>query len=159
MDIIKIILIVALIIVFIQDRKDREVYWFMFPIVALASGILLYNSILPELFYLTLLINLLFITILIGVVFLYSKFKLKTTITSTFGLGDGLLFVALAFTFSSISFMVLFVFGLIFSLLIHVIFKNRSIHRTVPLAGYLSLFFMITYLAYWLGITPNIYTI
>tara|TARA_R110002050_G_scaffold137538_3_gene261157 strand:+ start:1558 stop:2037 length:480 start_codon:yes stop_codon:yes gene_type:complete len=159
MVIIKIILIVALIMVFIQDRKDREVYWFLFPIIAFATGVLLYNSMLPELFYITLIINLLFIIILFTVVFLYSKFKLRTTITDTFGLGDGLMFMALAFTFSSISFMILFVFGLIFSLIIHVIFKKKSKHKTVPLAGYLSLYFIIIYISYWLGITPNIYTI
>ncbi len=159
MVIIKIILIVALIMVFIQDRKDRKVYWFLFPFIAFASGVLLYNSILPELFYMSIIINVLFIIILIAVVFLYSKFKLRTTITDTFGLGDGLMFIALAFTFSSISFIILFVFGLIFSLMIHVIFKNKSRYNTVPLAGYLSLFFMITYISYWLGITPNIYTI
>lgn len=145
--------------VFIQDRKDREVYWFLFPIIALASGVLLYNNLLPELFYITLLINLLFIIILITVVFFYSKFKLKTTITKTFGLGDGLLFIALVFTFSSVSFMILFVFGLLFSLLIHVVFKKNSKYKTVPLAGYLSLFFAIAYLSYWLDITPNIYNI
>ena len=145
--------------VFIQDRKDREVYWFLFPIIAFATGVLLYNSMLPELFYITLIINLLFIIILFTVVFLYSKFKLRTTITDTFGLGDGLMFMALAFTFSSISFMILFVFGLIFSLIIHVIFKKKSKHKTVPLAGYLSLYFIIIYISYWLGITPNIYTI
>ena len=145
--------------VFIQDRKDREVYWFFFPIIALTSGVLLYNNMLPELFYITLIINLLFIIILISVVFFYSKFKLKTTITNTFGLGDGLLFFALAFTFSSVSFLILFVFGLLFSLLIHLVFKKKSKYTTVPLAGYLSLFFIIVYLSYWLDITPNIYTI
>lgn len=145
--------------VFIQDRKDREVYWFLFPIIAMASGVLLYNTILPELFYITLLINIIFISILITVVFLYSKIKLKTSIINTFGLGDSLLFIALAFTFSSISFMILFVFGLMFSLLIHIVFKKNSRYKTVPLAGYLSLFFMIIYLSYWLGITPNIYTV
>ncbi|WP_218841523.1 hypothetical protein [Winogradskyella undariae] len=159
MVIIKIILIVALIMVFIQDRKDREVYWFLFPIIAFASGVLLYNRMQPELFFITSIINMLFIIILFTVVFLYSKFKLRTSITNTFGLGDGLLFMALAFTFSSVSFMILFVFGLIFSLLIHVIFKKKSKYKTVPLAGYLSLFFMIIYLSYWLDITPNIYTI
>jgi len=145
--------------VFIQDKKDREVYWFLFPIIALTSGILLYNNLLPELFYITLIINICFVLILLAVVFFYSKFKLKTTMGSTFGLGDTLLFFALAFTFSSVSFLVLFVFGLLFSLLVHIIFKKNSKYKTVPLAGYLSLFFIIVYLSYWLGITPNIYTI
>lgn len=151
-------LITALIMVFIQDGKDREVYGFLFPIIGLSSGILLYTNMMSQLFYLTLVINLLFVVILLAVVFFYSKIKLKTTIGKTFGLGDGLLFFALAFTFSSISFMVLFVFGLVFSLLTHLVFKKTSENKTVPLAGYLSLFFTIVYLSYWAGITPDIYT-
>lgn len=97
--------------------------------------------------------------VLILVIYLYSKIKLKTSITETFGLGDGLLFFALVFTFSSVSFLTLFVFGLIFSLLVHLVFKNRFKFKTVPLAGYLSLFFAIVYISHWAGIIKSVYII
>lgn len=145
--------------VFLQDIKERQVYWFLFPIIVICSGILLYNSLSAEVFFMTLLINMLFVLILLGVVYLYSKFKLKTELSQTFGLGDGLLFSALAFTFSSISFITLFVFGLIFSLAIHLVLKRKSKYKTVPLAGYMSLFFAICYVSYWVGILKSVYTI
>lgn len=149
----------SLLWVFYQDIKDRQVYWFFFPLIALCSGILLYNNMFFELFKTTLIINLVFVLFLILVILIYSKYKLKTTMSQAFGLGDMLLFFALTFTFSSVSFLVLFVFGLVFSLVLHLFAKSKSIHKTVPLAGYLSLFFAITYLAHWLGILKSVYTI
>jgi hypothetical protein len=65
--------------------------------------------------------------------------------------------VALAFTFSSVSFLIVFVFGLIFSLVMHLSLKNRSEHKNVPLAGYLSMFFAITYMANWFGVIKSVY--
>lgn len=149
----------ALLLVFYQDTKERLVYWFLFPIIAICSGILLYKSMFFELFKTTVMINLAFVSFLILVIYSYSKLKLKTSIAQTFGLGDALLFFALAFTFSSVSFLVLFVFGLVFSLVLHLFLKNRSEHKNVPLAGYLSLFFSIAYVAHWLGILKSVYTI
>ena len=159
MVILKLILIAALIMVLFQDVKERQVYWFLFPIIGLCAAILLYHNIFSQLFFTTILVNLTFVITLIGVVFLYSKLKLRTSISKTFGLGDGLLFLALVFSFSSISFIILFVFGLIFSLTLHIVLKNRSAHQTVPLAGYLSLFFSIAYLSHWIGILESVYTI
>ena len=157
MVVLKILLITVLIMVFYQDIKERQVYWFLFPTIAICSGVLLYNNMFLELFYTTVIINVLFILVIILVVSFYSKIKLKTSISKTFGLGDGLLFFALAFTFSSVSFLTLFVFGLIFSLSIHLVAKKKSKHSTVPLAGYLSLFFALSYIGYWSGIIKAVY--
>lgn len=145
--------------VLLQDIKERKVYWFLFPIIALCSSVLLYQNTFWELFYATILINLAFVCVLIGVVFLYSKLKLKTALSSTFGLGDGLLFLALIFSFSSVSFFILFVFGLVFSLVLHLFLKRKTKQETVPLAGYLSLFFVIAYVSHWVGILNAVYTI
>jgi len=157
--ILKIILLAALVMVLLQDIKERQVYWFLLPIIALCSGVLLYSNMFQQVFFMTLLINLVFVSILILIVYMYSKFKLKTPITQTFGLGDALLFFALAFTFSSVTFLVLFVFGLFFSLILHLFLSKKSKYKTVPLAGYLSLFFAIAYGAHWIGILKSVYTI
>ncbi len=149
----------GLLMVFYQDIKERLVYWFLFPIIALCSGILLYKNMFQELFITTLAINIAFVLFLLLVVFGYSKFKLKTSMKQTFGLGDALLFFALAFTFASVSFLILFVFGLLFSLVLHLFLKNRSNLKTVPLAGYLCFFFAIAYITHWLGILKSVYTI
>jgi len=156
---IKIILITSLLMVFWQDLKAREVYWFLFPIVALTSGVLSFTKMFPELFFTTLVINISFVFFLILVIFVYSKIKLKMSIDKVFGLGDGLLFLALAFTFSSVSFFILFVFGLIFSLVLHLVLKSKSEHKTVPLAGYLSLFFSISYISHWSGLLKTVYVV
>lgn len=157
MILLKLILITALILVLFQDIKDRQVYWFLFPIIGLCSGTLHYLNSSPQQFLITVFINFIFVSILMTVVFLYSKLKLKTSITNTFGLGDGLLFLALAFSFSKLSFFILFVFGLTFSLLLH-LFLKKSKHTTVPLAGYLSFFFAITYVSFWSGMINSLYT-
>ena len=159
MIVLKIILIVALLMVFWQDLKVREVHWFLFPIIAIIAATFLYKKVFIELFYTTLVINISFVLLLIIVVYFYSKLKLKTSIKSVFGLGDGLVFIALAFTFSSVSFLILFVFGLIFSLALHLALKRKSEFSTVPLAGYLSLFFAISYLSHWSGLLKSVYTI
>lgn len=143
--------------IFYQDIKARKVYWFLFPIVAFCSAALLYKAMFLEVFVITVLVNTAFISILFLAIYAYSTVKLNTPIAETFGLGDALLFIALIFTFSSLSFAVIFVFGLLFSLLIHLVVKRRSKFTTVPLAGYLSLFFGITYVAYWSGFIHSIY--
>ena len=159
MYILKVVLIGVLIMVLIQDVRERKVYWFWFPIIALCAGTLLYRNTIPEMFYITLLVNLAFVAVLLLVVMLYAKLKLKTAAANTFGLGDALLFLTLAFTFYTVPFIILFVFGLLFSLLLHLVVKHKSKHHTVPLAGYLSLFFAIAYVLYWLGITESVYAI
>ncbi len=154
---IKIILISIFILILYQDIKDRKVFWFLFPMVAILSGILSFKNIYEDYFLITISTNMIFVAFLIAFVFMYSKYKLKAQLSETFGLGDLLLFIALAFTFASVSFIVLFVFGLVFSLLLYLLLKNRSKHKTVPLAGYMSLFFAIAYTSHWIGYLPTLY--
>ena len=159
MLILKIILIASLCLIFYQDLKERQVYWFLFPLFATISAILFYNSTLPELFYISVGMNFIFISILLLIVFLYSKLKLKSNFSETFGFGDVLLFVGLIFSFSTISFLILFVFSLLFALIIHLIIKQYSKLQSVPLAGYISLFFGLTYILYWAGFTSSLYAL
>jgi hypothetical protein len=153
---IKILLILTFVWVAAQDLKDRKVYWFLFLSVALLCGFLHYQNTLPELFMTATAINLFFVLILVVFVFLYSKLKLKTEMKHVFGSGDLLLFLGLAFSFSSISFMVLFSSALVFSLLVHLVLKKNN-PGTVPLAGYMSLFFAMAYLVHWLGFADMLY--
>lgn len=154
---VKIILIITLGLIFIQDYKNREVFWFLFPLVSLCCGILFYNSTLPELFITSVILNLAFISLLLLVITLYSKLVLKVNISDAFGLGDALLFVGLIFSFSTVSFLVIFVFALAFSLIAHISLKRFSKIKSVPLAGYLSFFFGASYISFWLGITNSLY--
>ena len=157
MLIIKIILIVTLGFIFYQDVKERQVYWFLFPLIAINCGVLHYFETLPELFFNAVVINLIFVSALLIVVFLYARYKLKAPFAQTIGFGDLLVFLALSFSFSTVTFIILFNCGLLFSLALHISIKKNLI--TVPLAGYMSLFFELTYLVYWSGFINSVYII
>ncbi len=156
---IKILLIITLALVFYQDIKERQVYWFLFPVVGLCLGYLFFVETLPELFLTSVIINLLFITTLLCIVFLYARYKLKTSFFKVIGLGDVLFFGVSIFTSASISFIVLFSGALIFSLVLHFVFSKKQAMTTVPLAGYMSAFFGITLLSFWCGLIHAIYQI
>ena len=157
--ILKTLLILTLGIVFFQDMKERQVYWFLFPVIGILGGILFYKNTLSELFMMAILLNTLFILLILTVVFTYVFLKFKTSLFKTIGLGDMLLFIVLSLSFSTISFIILFVSSLVFSLLLHLILKKKNKTPTVPLAGYMSLFFILTYVSYWTGIIDSVYII
>ena len=159
MIILKIILIGVLGLIFYQDLKERQVYWFLFPLFSICSAALFYNSTLPELFYVAVGMNVSFILILLLIVFLYSKIKLNSSFNEAIGLGDVLMFIGLVFSFSTVSFLVIFVCSLVFSLTVHLIIKRYSKLQSVPLAGYISLFFSLIYLSHWAGITTSLYAL
>lgn len=159
MFIIKTILSLCFFFIFIQDIKERQVYWFLFPVTGLLCALLFYYSTLPELFYLSIKYNFIFIFLLVLIISLYAKFKLKTSIFKTIGLGDLLLFLTLSSSFSTISFIIIFISSLIFSLALHLVSSKKQKLLTVPLAGYMSLFFLITYMVHWSGYVDLVYTI
>jgi len=143
-------------IVLYQDIKERQVYWFLFPIIAISGALLFCFKTTIEMFMGSIFINLTLISLLIFIIFFYSKVKLGYPLNQVLGLGDILFFFAIALSFSSISFIILFVSSLIFSLLIHLLINKG---QNVPLAGYMSLFFGITYLSLWLGLISSVYQI
>ncbi len=159
MLLVKILLLLTFFYILLEDYRERQVYWFIFLIVGLLCSFLYYTNTIKELFAVTVLMNLIFICVQFLVVFLYSKFKLKVKFNEAFGVGDVLFFIAMAFTFSTISFLVVFIFSLIFSISLHLVLNKKSKFSTVPLAGYMSLFFAITYIAQWAGILTNLYII
>lgn len=159
MVVIKILLIMSFLFIFYQDLQERLVYWPLFVLVAIGSGILHFQSVLLENFLISVAINVSFILLLLGVIYLYSKFKLKIPMDRSIGLGDILLFIGLALSFSTISFMVIFVFSLFFSLVLFLFTKKGKTHKTVPLAGNISLFFALTYIGYWSGFINSVYSI
>ncbi|WP_084647959.1 hypothetical protein [Flaviramulus basaltis] len=94
---------------------------------------------------------------LLGAVYLYAKLKLKTDFRNIIGLGDILMFFFLIFACASISFMVLLPSALIFSLVLHLMLSESKKNTSVPLAGYMGLFFSITFLGFWSGMIDTIY--
>ena len=156
----KTLLVTALFVTFIQDQKERRVYWFLFPIIGVLGGLLFYNKVSLNIFLTSVGVNLLIVGVLLLVIFLYAKFKLKIRAYKAIGLGDIFLFLAATVCFTYPSFIVLFVSALIFSLILH-LYKTRDKKQdiTVPLAGYMCLFFLVCFSANWLGIVNNLYVI
>jgi hypothetical protein len=100
--------------------------------------------------------NLLFVTIILGVSWLYIKFR-KLDFLNAIGIGDILFFAFISFTFSIVSFLILFVFSLLFSLILHFALSNKKGQQTVPLAGYMSLFFGVIYVTSFFYNSPFLY--
>ena len=142
----KILLIFTFLIIFIQDYKSRLVYWFLYPIVGLLAFLIQTKENSFIIASTNSSINILFITLILLFCFLYAKLKLKKKfVNEVIGVGDILFFVFISFSFSILSFMVFFVFSLLFSLMVHFVLKNKEKDITIPLAGYMSFFFATIY--------------
>lgn len=140
----KLILIIVFTTIFYQDFKSRMVYWFLYPVVGiLAFAVQLYH--VPLAIGLSNFgFNLLFVSLILGISFIYLRLR-KLAITAAIGLGDILFFAFITFTFSIVSFLVLFIFSLMFTVILHFVLSSKKEQQTVPLAGYMSLFFLVVY--------------
>src|SRR5690606_12387 len=153
------LLLVTLLIIGIQDFKERMIYWFLPVLVLLYGSFLFYDVVLIEQFWIAVGFNFCFILFLLLSIYLYSRYKLKVSLKEALGLGDILLFLALACSMNTVSFIITLIFSLIFSLSMHLVFKKKSTFNTVPLAGYISLFYIFVFLAQWLNLMDSIYYI
>lgn len=149
----------SLLLIFFQDLKERKVYLWLFIVVGICSVVLHYQTTYSFLFFYSLLFNLVVIATLLLVLSLYLLVRKKQKLKDVMGGGDILFLAILATTFSSISFLVLLVCSLVFSLSIHLLFTFNNQKNTVPLAGYMSLFFALVYLGHWLGFNQTLYSI
>lgn len=156
--VLKLALAITFIIITIQDLKSREVYWFLFPLLALLAGFLHKNEIIIELFYFHVFQNLMFTIALILILFIYFKGLRKQSLKEVIGLGDILMFIALAFSFATFSYVILFGSSLIFSLVLSFTLRKKRKVENIPLAGYMAVFFLFVYLGYWIKIIPSLYS-
>lgn len=140
---IKLFLIILFLFVLKQDYKDRLVHWILYLLIGITSFMLHLSFVSWELVLVNSLFNLGFISLLIITTYLYSKLiKGQPLINQSLGIGDVFLFYALCFLFPIIIFVLLFVFSLLFSLLLHSLLKKKYYqHNSVPLAGYIGLFY------------------
>jgi len=149
--VVKGILLIVLSIISFQDIKSREVYGFLFPLAGLCMTTLFYNATLIPIYSLNIGVNIGIILFILGIVYAYTTLKLKLNFwKEAFGLGDALFFIAFAIGFPIVSFLVLFVVALLFSLSLGVFFRLKTTIYTVPLAGYMSVFLSIVFVVSWL---------
>ena len=145
MTILKVLIILVFGLICWQDCKDRLVYWFLYPILGILGFFIQRKFLNIETILANTSINLCLILTVLLALWVYSKIILKQKlINQSIGVGDILFLVFLTCCFSIVSFLVLFVFSLLFSLLLHLIFQNKN-NKTIPLAGYMSIFFAFVY--------------
>lgn len=157
---LRVLLLIALSLVFYQDTKERAVWWFLFPLLGLFGGYLHFTQSLTWLFFSGIFLNFLFVIGLFAVAFFYAKIKMKVDfLKEAIGLGDILFYLSLAVAFPTEAFLVILVFSMVFSLGLHVAVFRKNVNETVPLAGYASLFLMFVYLSSWSGLYKTLYFI
>lgn len=153
---LKLLLIIVFAIVLFQDFKNRLVYWFLYPIIGILAFVIQLYSVPIQIALFNSGFNLLFIVLILGVSFVYIKIR-KLDFKNSIGIGDVLFFIFISCTFSIVSFLVLFVFALLFSLVLHFVLNIKKEQQTVPLAGYMSLFFGVIYTISFCNINTFLY--
>jgi hypothetical protein len=151
--VVKIALLLVLALIALQDIKDKKVNWILFPMTAILLFTLYQNSTPLNLSYTFLLMNILMVTSILGILFIYTTYiRGMKFINVSFGLGDVLFFYAFALGFPTITFLILFVCSIIFSLIITLLKTKEYNVPGVPLAGLMSLFLVVIFS---FGFVPN----
>lgn len=138
---LELLLLSILGILLYQDIKERKVsLWVLFSGI-IVGGTLHFLHQDSMVFLYNIGITISFVILIFGVLWVYASVKLKRNIFDVFGLGDLLFFILLAVSLPIVSFLMVFVFSLIFSLVLFLLLKKSFTNKTVPLAGLQSLFF------------------
>ncbi len=159
-SLLKVVACGVLVCIFYQDLKEREVFWFLFPLLAFSLAIVHYLNVDESLIFgYFVLLNTLLVTGIVLLLFLIHKLWIqKPFLNHSFGLGDLLFFYAFAMGFPTMTFVVLFANSLLFSLVVYLFMKKYRQVNTVPLAGLMGLF-VLTVLGLSIFIkTPSLYT-
>jgi hypothetical protein len=156
---LNIIAILSLLGITLQDLKERKVYVWLFVLCGFLLGFLHFKEVFYQQFFLTALINCCTVLVIVLMLFTYSKIVLKKSFKNTFGSGDVLFFLILAIGFPTATFLVLFSFSLLFSMVLYFLLKNNTIHKTVPLAGLQALFICVIFIVNWIFNFSDLYTI
>ena len=138
------VLISVLIYVFIQDFKSRSVHVLQLTGIFLMALVINYNA--TDLNLVDMGYNTVFILINILALVLYFSIKNRSftnPIDTHIGLGDIVFFLVITPLFDFRSFILFFIFGLLFSLILYIGINWFKQMKTIPLAGCLSLFLII----------------
>lgn len=133
-----IITIATLLVIIWQDLKLRSIHWVTLPVIF--AGLVLLNYPIEVNVILR---NSLFIAILMVIVSLYVSARNRkwTNLTKRyFGLGDILFLVAITPVAEPYLFMLLFISGTLFTLLVTLIRMAIKPQPNIPFAGYFSIF-------------------
>ena len=135
--------IILLLAITYQDIKERKIYLLNVLALIFVGGFIFLYKVLPFIFLINIGVNLLVVLMLLLILILYCKIKLKISLLKALGGGDILLFLALAISFPTSFFLIIFSLSLIFSTLVFSVIKNKVEDKRVPLAGLQALFLAI----------------
>ena len=158
MALANILMIGLLLRVFYEDIKDRKVTFIVLVISLLLGGFIHSQHQNLWVFFLSSLLNLSIVLTIIMVLYVYANFKLKTSLSKVFGLGDAFFFIVMAVSFPTATFLVLFATSLLFSFVIAVLFK-KTLKKFIPLAGLQALYIGLTLASNQLFHIINLYTV
>lgn len=138
--------ITLMLITAYQDFKEREISWLLIPITL---GLGITKAILDKVNPIELVASTLFLSGLLLLVYLvfvikYKTFKLNFT-NEFLGLGDILFFYAIIPFFGFNVYILVFTGGLIFSLVSHFIYSIIHKSKSIPLAGWFSIFLIFIF--------------
>lgn len=142
LDVLYILLTVVLIVLFFQDIKHRAIDYIL-PILIFCIGLIINHFYFHKEF--NWIYSLGFILVNMVAVTLYFSFKSKQLVNplkDLIGVGDIVFFIAITPFFLFKEYILFFTLSLIFSLLIFFCVKQFKRINTIPLAGYMSLFFI-----------------
>lgn len=124
-------------VIIYQDVTSREVYWFLFPSLALVlGGLFLTYYPEPQAILYEILLNGLLVSVIIIILFLFTTLIAgQKFLNHSFGMGDLLLFYALSMGFPTVTFVFLLASCLAFSLVTFMALKAKLKDKSVPLAG------------------------
>ena len=145
-DLLGILFILLLGVLCVQDFKERKVSLILLVLAILLGGAMHVQQQDSGIFLAAIFVNLLIVFTVFLMVSMYAKIKMKQPIFNVFGIGDLLFFMLLAVSFPTLSFLVIFVFSLIFSWSIFMLIKQYLKEKTVPLAGLQSLFLLLVFI-------------
>lgn len=133
------ILLGILAVCVFQDLKHRGIHLLVFPIFLSVS---LFLNFKMNWGWKDVWISSLFLTIVLIILFIYISLKNKKLVNifqSHLGFGDVLFLICIIPLFSLRNFILFFIAGMIFSMVMHFLFQKFQKHKTIPLAGYLSI--------------------
>lgn len=139
-----IILCFCLIAVFIQDWKYRRIH-IVLPILIFSLSIILI-SLKSIVLIKIIILNIVFFLITLSILMIYMSVKSKKFLNPFqhyFGLGDLLFYVAISPLFLLKNYILFFILSLLFAILMQFGLKKIIKEKTVPLAGFSSLFLFI----------------
>jgi hypothetical protein len=147
--IINICIVLFLVLIGIQDFKQRAISWFLIPLAFMALYFNASYSVSTNDLMKNFLVNITFV--MLQLILLTGYFSLKNkhlinVLKEYIGLGDLLFFVVLCVAFSPVNFIVFFIMSLIGTLLgsvIYASFISKKVLTEIPLAGAMASILLI----------------